>query len=101
MLDPMAYGQQTQHNPTDFVAPHRLGLIASNTAPLNPNLTLHNGNTEYVLWGLKKLLGVPDNKKFEVIVRKGFRKITNYCPEPFRTITSSLFIYNLEIGLKD
>jgi len=62
----MAYGQQTQHNPTDVVAPYRLSLFASLTVPRNPNLTFHNGDTEYVLGGLttfEKLLGVSDNKK--------------------------------------
>jgi len=52
MLDPMAYGQQTQHNPTDVVTPYRLSLFASLTVPRNPNLTFHNGDTEYVLGGL-------------------------------------------------
>ena len=32
----------TQCNPTNFVSPHRLGLV-SLTAPRNPNLTFHNG----------------------------------------------------------
>ena len=40
----LVYGQLTQHNPTDFAAPHRLGLFATLTAPRKPNLTFHNVN---------------------------------------------------------
>ena len=54
MLDQLAYGQLTQQNQPDFVTPHRLCLFASLTAPRNPNLTFHNGNTKYVLGGLTK-----------------------------------------------
>ena len=42
------YSHLTQHNPTDFVAPHRLGLFASLTVPRNPNLIFHNGFK--ILW---------------------------------------------------
>ena len=55
-----------KHNPTDYVASHRLGLFAPITASRNPNLAFHNGNTKYVLGGLKnvnKILGVSDIKK--------------------------------------
>ena len=52
MLGHLAYGQLTQHNPTEFAAPHRLGLFASLTSPPNPNVTY----IKYVVGGLKRFV---------------------------------------------
>ena len=43
-LDHLAYGQLTQHNLTDFVAPRRVGLFASLIAPQNLNLIIEAQN---------------------------------------------------------
>ena len=73
MLGLLDYGQQTQHNPTYFVAPYSLFTLL--IAPQNPNLTFHYVNiknelagrpTKLMVLDIKKLLSgtIPDNKLF-------------------------------------
>ena len=75
----------TQHNRTNFIAPHRLGLFTLLIAPRNPNLTFHNDSIR-VLEGSWKDPGR---------VLEGFRPIRSYWPDQFRPIRANLFLARL------
>ena len=70
LLLPVLWNRQNQlgYKPTDFVAPHRLGLVTSLDAYHNPNLTFHNGNTMYDLAPkpLKTKIAVGINNKLKL-----------------------------------